>query len=328
MKDYNKLPKIDLHCHLDGSLPLGTIHKLIELENIEIDTRNLEEELRVDDSCTDLAMYLQKFELPLKLLKTPKSFEIAVYELLKEVANENTIYTEIRFAPFLSAKTTEEAKEIVKMAIEGLDKAREDFDIEGNLILCCMRHHDEETNLKILDVASEFLNKGVCAIDLAGDEERFPMMLFENIFNKAREQGIPFTLHAGETGNFENVKQAVELGAKRIGHGIAIMKDKEALELCLKNKIGLEMCPISNKQTRAVEDMKDYPYECFMEKGLLVTLNTDNRTVSNTTINKEIELLNSYGKVEYIKCLENSVQVSFASEEVKRRLREKIASGI
>ena len=324
MQDNNKLPKIDLHCHLDGSLSLGTINKLIKLENLEIDTNNLEEKLRVDDSCTDLAMYLQKFELPLKLLKTPKSFEIAVYDLLKEVASENMIYTEIRFAPFLSATTTKEAKEIVGSAIIGLNKAKEDFGIEANLILCCMRHQDEETNLKVLDVANEFLNKGVCAIDIAGDEARFPMSLFENIFNKAKEEHIPFTIHAGETGSFENVKQAVKFGAKRIGHGIAIMNDKEALELCLENKIGIEMCPTSNRQTRAIDDMKDYPYGYFMEKGLLVTLNTDNRTVSNTTINKEIDLLSFYGEVDYMKCLENAVEVSFASDEVKVKLREKI----
>lgn len=325
MREQGVLPKIDLHCHLDGSLPLETIKQLMILENIEIDIETLEQEIRVDESCTDLASYLEKFELPLRLLKTPRSFEIAIYQLLKEVALENMIYIELRFAPFLSATNEVEARRLIEGAIRGLDRARDEFGIEANLILCCMRHHSEEINLKVLDLAKEYLDKGVCAIDIAGDEGKYPMALFEELFKKAKEMNIPFTIHAGETGSTENVRKAVELGAKRIGHGIAIMKDKALLNLCAKNKIGIEMCPTSNKQTRAVEDMNDYPFESFIEGGLLVTLNTDNRTVSNTTIDKEIKLLGSYGtEVDAMRCLKNAVQVSFASDKVKAKLLKQI----
>lgn len=324
MREYSMLPKIDLHCHLDGSLSLETIHQLMVLENIKIDAQTLGQEIKVDESCTDLGTYLKKFELPLKLLKTPRSFEIATYQLLKEVALENMIYIEIRFAPFLSATNEEEARQMIEGAIRGLDKAREEFGVEGNLILCGMRHHSEDINSKILKLAKNYLNKGVCAIDLAGDEGKYPMILFEGLFNKAKEMNIPFTIHAGETGSIENVRKAVELGAKRIGHGIAIMKDRALLDLCIKNKIGIEMCPTSNKQTKAIQDMKDYPFESFMEAGLLVTLNTDNRTVSNTTIDKEIKLLQSYGAVDYIICLKNALQVSFATDEVKVKLEKMI----
>lgn len=118
MKKHSALPKIDLHCHLDGSLSLTTIQQLMALENIEIDAQTLEQEIRVDESCTDLGSYLEKFELPLKVLKTPRSFEIAIYQLLKEVALENMIYIEIRFAPFLSAKNEIEARRIIEGLLE------------------------------------------------------------------------------------------------------------------------------------------------------------------------------------------------------------------
>ena len=321
---YSTMPKIDLHCHLDGSIPIETIKQLMHDENIKIDNDKLEEAIRVDQTSTDLAGYLTKFELPLKLLQTPESFEIATYELLKDLAAENMIYTELRFAPFLTASNMAEAGQIIEAAIRGLDKARESFAIEANLILCCMRHHDEETNLKLVELAKGYLNQGVCAIDLAGDEAKYPMALYENIFKKAREMNIPFTIHAGECGDPDNIRHAIELGAKRIGHGIAMMKDKTLFELCRKHEIGIEMCPTSNVQTRAIDHMKDYPYQLFMEEGLLVTINTDNRTVSNTSINKEIKLLESYGPVDYEQCLKNAVQVSFASEEVKAKLLKQI----
>lgn len=324
MSDHTLLPKIDLHCHLDGSLSLETVQQLIALENIPIDTANLAQELRVDGTCTDLGTYLEKFELPLKLLKTPKSFEIATYELLKEVALENMIYIEIRFAPFLTASNEIEARLIVEGAIRGLNKGREAFGIEANLILCCMRHHSDQVNLQVLDLAKRYLGQGVCAIDIAGDEGKYPMDMFKEIFAKAKDMDIPFTIHAGETGSTENVRGAIALGATRIGHGIAIMKDQALLDLCAKKKIGIEMCPTSNIQTRAIEDMKDYPYQCFMDNGLVVTLNTDNRTVSNTTINKEIALLKSYGEVDYMKCLKNSIEVAFVSDEVKKKLKAMI----
>ena len=325
MSEHSTLPKIDLHCHLDGSLSLETIQQLMALENMDMDPETLQAETRADESCTDLGSYLEKFDLPLTLLKTPRSFEMAIYQLLKEVALENVIYMEIRFAPFLSASNEVEARRIIEASIRGLDRAREEFGIEANIILCCMRHHSDELNFKLVEIAKDYLNKGVCAIDIAGDESKYPMDLFEELFTKAKEMGIPFTIHAGETGSTENVRKAIEFGAKRIGHGIAIMKDDALLSLCAKRKIGIEMCPVSNQQTRAVEDMNDYPFEDFMAAGLLVTLNTDNRTVSNTTINKEIDLLESYNMtVDYMTCLKNAVQISFATEEVKEKLLKKI----
>ena len=190
-----------------------------------------------------------------------------------------------------------------------------------------MRHHTEEESMEMIKAARKFLGKGLCAVDLAGNEAAFPMKNFEKLFANARELELPFTIHAGECGSVENVVDSVNAGARRIGHGIALKGNKEAMDLCREKKIGIEMCPISNMQTKAVADPADYPIREFLDAGLKVTLNTDNRMVSNSTLAKEIEFVQkNYGITdeEIWKMTENAIEVSFANDEVKQMLLKKL----
>lgn len=186
-----------------------------------------------------------------------------------------------------------------------------------------MRHHDEETNLKMLKECREFLGDGLCAVDLAGDEAGFPTKNFYNLFEYARKVEYPFTIHSGECGDVNNILLAAEWGAKRIGHGIAMMGNKEVMKVVADKRMGVEMCPISNYQTKALGAESVYPIREFAKNGVLVTVNTDNRLVSNTSITKEMEFLNErfgISEEELYQYQMNAVDVAFCDEVMKHEV--------
>ena len=181
----------------------------------------------------------------------------------------------------------------------------------------------------MMKAARNFLGEGICAVDLAGNEAAFPMENFRGLFQEAKKLKLPFTIHAGECGRVENVIEAVECGASRIGHGIALRGHADAIAMCREKNIGIEMCPISNLQTKAVRDKSEYPMREFLAAGLCVTINTDNRTVSNSSIEKEMEFVQkNYGVTdeELVNITENAIHAAFAKDEIKaellRRLKE------
>ena len=311
-----KYPKVELHCHLDGSLSLDFIKKHLG-EEISLSS------LQADDRCRNLAEYLEKFELPLRCLQEKEGLMDAGYDFLKNVAKENTKYVEVRFAPALSLERGLTVKKVLESVLEGLERGREDFGVDYNVIVCAMRHHSEEKNQKMLKEAREFLGAGVCAADLAGDEAAYPMNNFFTLFDEAGKLGFPFTIHAGECGNAENIRDALQLGAKRIGHGIAMKGNRELQKLCREKRVGIEMCPISNLQTRAAASAAKYPLREFLDAGLLVSVNTDNRTVSNTSVTREMDFVQEHCRISdgEIKTLTaNAIEAAFADDGVKERL--------
>ncbi len=320
-----KEPKIDLHCHLDGSIPPEVIRELAGRSGIQLpeDERELRQMLTAPDDCNSLKEYLSCFSIPIDCLKNKENLKTAVYQVLKNAANENNIYMEIRFAPLQSVVPGFSVAQVLEAAIEGMKTAEKDFGISASIIACVMRHESVEKNIKMLQVTREFLGHGVGALDLAGSEAEFPMKVQAELFREARRIDMPFTIHAGECGNVENVVEAVELGARRIGHGIALMKDIRARELVARKGACLEMCPISNFQTKAVSSPEQYPIGLFLQEGLKVTINTDNRTVSDTSAGKEWELLEeSFGIRGDVRkqLLLNAVEYAFTQDDVKQKL--------
>lgn len=315
-KEILKMPKIDLHCHLDGSLTQAC---LSELSGREVAVS----ELQVSDDCQNLAEYLEKFDLPLQYLQTAEGLQKAGKAFLMDLVKDNIAYVEVRFAPLLSVNDTLSCKQVMEAVLTGLEEAKRECGISYNVIACAMRHHKTEDSLQMMRECREFLGCGLCAVDLAGNEAAFPMENFRGLFAEAKKMGYPFTLHAGECGRVENVIESVKAGAKRIGHGIALRGNSEAIEFCKERNIAIEMCPISNMQTKAVSCKEEYPIREFLDAGLNVTLNTDNRMVSNTTISKEMEFVQSnYGITdeELRKMTENAIEASFADDEVKQML--------
>ncbi|MDO5403504.1 MAG: adenosine deaminase [Eubacteriales bacterium] len=278
---------VDLHLHLDGSLSLKTVRKLAKMQNIEVpeDDGKLNKLLVCPSYCESLNQYLQCFDFPLQLLQTKAAVTESVRALISELKKENTIYAEIRFAPQLHCRKGLSQTEVVEAAIAGLD---------GNmkLILCCMRGKDnEEQNIETIRLARDYQGKGVVAVDLAGAEGIFPNSDYKALFAAAKEMKVPYTIHAGEAAGAESVRCAVEYGAARIGHGVRSYEDSNVMNLLKKSGVMLELCPTSNLDTKVFDRLEDYPIAQYLKAGIPVCINTDNRTVSNTTIRKEYEKL-------------------------------------
>lgn len=330
MERLSELKKIDLHCHLDGSVRLSSLYELL-LEAGEIDEQE-EEEFKslvsVGENCDSLKSYLEKFDWPLKVMQSQENLERITYEILEDFSKQNIIYAEIRFAPFLHMEEGLSFDEVLEAVLAGKDRAEEDFDISSNLILIAMRHEEASKSLDLVKSGEKYLDKGVVAVDLAGNEHDFPGEIHQEAIDLAQKLGYKITIHAGETGISENIAIAVnQLHASRIGHGIAAIKDESIMDLLLEKNIYLEMCPISNIDTGAVDKIADYPIRDFIHRGIGVTINTDNTTVSDTSLEDEYRFLmeNLDFTLEEIKeLIKNSIEAAFISEEEKRLLREKL----
>ena len=299
----HNMPKIELHCHLDGSMSLPLIQKLMQQEGKEpLGLEELREKLVAPMDCSSLAEYLEKFELPLGCLQTKEGLSAAAQDLALSAAKEQVKYLEVRFAPAFSVEQGLSVREILESVRDGLKKAEEKADILTGMIVCTMRNLETEKNIAMLKEAREFLGNGVVACDLAGDEKAYPTAAFADVFATAKKYGMPYTIHAGECGSREEIRTAIELGTSRIGHGIAMSGDEELKKEVAEKKIGVELCPTSNLQTKAVTDFTDYPFREFYDAGILLSINTDNRTVSDTSCTDEYMRLAEAGMFQEPMC--------------------------
>ena len=322
----HNMPKIELHCHLDGSLSPKLVQRLLKEQGEDRTLEELEGKLTAPMDCKSLAEYLERFDLPLRCLQTKEGLYAAAEELALAAAKEQVKYIEVRFAPSFSTQQGLSVREILESVRDGLKSTEQKADIRTGILVCTMRNLDRETNLSMLKEAREFLGDSVVGCDLAGDEKAYPTADFAELFTAAKEYGMPFTIHSGECGSAQNVRDAVELGAGRIGHGIAMKGNSELMELCAKKKIGVELCPTSNLQTKAVTDMAEYPFLEFYEAGIPLSVNTDNRTVSDTTCTDEYMRLVEAGVFKEAMCEKiymASLHSAFCGDDVKQLLWKK-----
>ena len=323
--DYKKYAIVDLHLHLDGSLSAKAIIEVARKEGIKLPTENEEElnkYLMVPENCQSLNEYLERFALPNLVLQTKFGLETCTLDLLKRLADDGLKYVEIRMAPQLSTAKGLTQEEVVEILIKTLGKA-ENFGISSNLILCMMRgNNTKRNNLETITVAKKFLGRGVVAMDLAGAESLFPNEMFDEEFKLINKMSIPLTIHAGEASGAESVMSALKYGASRIGHGIHSIEDKSVLKELKDKNIFLEVCPKSNLDTKTISKYEDLPLKEFAKHGIKVTINTDDMTVSNTTLKQEYETLAKMGfKEKDLKQFAiNSIEASFASKELKQKL--------
>ncbi|WP_138751446.1 adenosine deaminase [Paenibacillus sinopodophylli] len=323
----SQLPKVDLHVHLDGSVKPETLLQLAKEQgnplNINSDIELLSH-MQVSEDCQSLKEYLSKFSFVLPYLQTAAALERVAYEVVEQAAKQRVKYIEVRFAPQLHRQKGLSIYEVIEFVIKGLNRGERQFGTTARAIIICMRNQSYELNKEVVQEAARFYKKGVVAVDLAGDEASFPAELFLKLFADARKLGLPITIHAGEAGGAENVKVAVaKLGAVRIGHGVRMLEDPEVVSLIKERQIPLEMCPLSNMQTKAVAGWAQYPLRQYLEQGIVVTVNTDNMTVSDTTIEKEYELLVAHCGIsinDVGTLIMNGVKAAFLEEQEKAKL--------
>ena len=317
------MPKIVLHLHLDGSIDMEDAYLWAKEDGLKITKKELEQELQVNDDCHNLNDYLEKFDLPCKLLQTCERLEKTSYHLFLKLSKMNVKYAEVRFAPNKHLAKNLTLDDVVISVINGMNKANVETGIMGGIILSMMRGDSKEDNIRVINLAQKYLKKGVVAIDLAGAEAIYPTIDYIDLFRYAKIKGIPFTIHAGEAAGVESIKAALDAGAKRIGHGIRAIDDEAIQKIIVDKQVLLEVCMTSNYQTEAVKGK--HPIEKLYNNGIKISINTDNDTVSNIDINKEYtKILNETDLTmdDLGKCNKESIDYIFADQIVKDKLQK------
>ncbi len=325
--DFKTLPKVELHCHLDGGMDMDLVAEYLASKGEKMTREELTTRLVVPANCTSLADYLKCFDLPIQVLQTKENLRRQAYALAKADALEGVTYLQTRFAPNFHKNEGLSLDEILDSVALGLEDAKKEFGIESGILVCAMRHMSLEDNMAVLKAAREHLGSGVVGFDIAGDEASFPMEMFTDLFKEAKRLEIPFTIHAGECGRAENVRGAIELGTRRVGHGIAMDGHADIMKMCADKHVGVEMCPTSNLQTHALESLNDYPIRRYLEAGIPVSINTDNRTVSGISLSHEYEVLDDifhFTDEDLRRIYRDSVDVAFASDDVKEALLKRL----
>jgi adenosine deaminase len=289
-----KLPKTDLHVHLDGSLRLRTILELASQYKIVLpsDTEDgLKLAMNLGKNCGSLVEYLKAFDVTLKVMQNAESLTRIAYELAEDAAKENVRYMEVRYAPMLHTRKGLKLTQVVEAVLGGLRSAQEKFGIESNVIICGIRNVSAESSLEMAELAVAYKGRGVVGFDLAGAEYDHPAKHHRSAFQLVRDNNINVTIHAGEAYGPESIAQAIHVcGAHRIGHGCRLRENGDLLHYVNDHRIALECCPSSNVQTNAIRDLKSHPIKLYKNLGLRVTVNTDNRLVTDTTVSKELWL--------------------------------------
>ena len=332
-------PKLDLHLHLDGSMKPETAWELAKERGIPLPAEDLESFRRfiiVTADCRSVNEYLKRFEMPLSILQDNASLERTARELVEMLAGQGLAYAEIRFAPQLHVRKGMRQADAVEAVLEGIRAGRESHpEIGIGLILCTMcvgtQDVNEQENLETVRIAGEYLGKGVCGIDLAGMEGIVPLVKFAPVFRLARQLGIPFTCHAGDSQGPDTVRDALDFGTKRIGHGHHIFDDPDLCARAIRDGVTLEICPTSNIQCETQPSYEAHPLKKLLYMGMACTINTDNMILSDIDLDKEYDhCVNEMGLTveDLIRCNIHSVKASFMPEEEKRKLIRRLIGSL
>ncbi|SDC92528.1 adenosine deaminase [Paenibacillus sp. UNCCL117] len=325
-----RLPKVDLHLHLDGSVKPATVLELAKEQGIGLSDTEIEKmehlsQLDEPDAAGHEGRGSLDFALP--FLQTSGALERAAYEAVEQASLHRCQYIEVRFAPQLHRHKGLSVDEIIQAVCRGLRQGETACGVKARAILICLRGHSYMMNAAVVEAAQRFMDQGVVAVDLAGEETACPTVQFRTLFTIAKRQGTPITIHVDGTAGTANIYEAVkELGAARIGHGGLLLEDARTLELVRELQIPLEMCPVSDRQTKTAPLPEAYSIKQLLDWGIPVTVNTDNTTMSGTNITKEYLRLADQCKLttkEIARIILNGVNAAFLEENEKLSLKER-----
>jgi adenosine deaminase len=305
-----RMPKVLLHDHLDGGLRPRTVIELADEYGIELPSRDpstLERWFHTGAMVGNLTQYLQGFSVTTSVMQHRDSLERVAEEMLEDMAQDGVVYVETRFSPLFHTQGGLKHHEVLEAVIKGLERGRENYGVRWGIILCAMRSMDPMTSLEMAELAVAYRNSGIVGFDLAGDEMGYPPKDHLDAFQFVQRQNFNITIHAGEAFGKESIWQALQFcGAHRIGHGTRLREDL-FLEMdrvvaigtlagyVLDKRVPLEICLTSNLHTGAAKSYEDHPFRYFLDKRFRVTLNTDNRLMSNVSMTGEYEIaVNQY----------------------------------
>ncbi|MBQ7888683.1 MAG: adenosine deaminase [Erysipelotrichaceae bacterium] len=329
------LGKVELHLHLDGSLDMETAYRLAKERNVIDETWTYDQfktKMMVPSDNPSLEECLKCFDFPIAIMQDKEALSECTYTLIRNLNELGLIYAEIRFAPQVHCQKGLSQDEVIEAVLDGKKRAEKDFpNIKTGIINCCMTYGNakinEEANLETIRATKRFLGKGVVAADLAGAEGLCPILDFKPLFDLAKELEVPYTIHAGEAGPASFVKDAMDMGAWRIGHGGHCTEDPEVLQEVIDKGIVLEVCPTSNIQCHCQPSYEEHAIIELFRKGAHVTINSDNMTLSRVNTHSEIDkamTLMGFSEADIRKMTEYAIQAAFLSDEEKAELMKKI----
>jgi len=285
-----KLPKAELHVHLDGSVRPATLVELAREQKVKLPAADPDELVRymhVTDA-QNLIDYLARFKVTLSVMQRPDALERIAYEMVEDGVKDGVRYQEIRYSPILHTHKGMPLTETVEAPLRGLRRAEKKFGVKTALIICGIRNMSPDTSLELAALTVAYKGRGVVAFDLAGAEYNFPAKKHKEAFYKVIDAHIGATIHAGEAYGAESIAQALHYcRADRIGHGTRLYEDPELEQYITDRRIPLEICITSNVQTKAVPSYEAHPVRRYFDLGMVVSLNTDNRLMSATTLTDE-----------------------------------------
>ena len=329
-----RLPKAELHCHLDGSVRPSTLIELGREYHVTMpatDPESLRDFMLVKDA-RNLEDYLARFQVTLSVMQTPEALERIAYELAEDAAAEGVRYLEVRYAPVLNVHGGMELGETIESALRGLERARADPGIVAKIIVCGLRQLRPDVSLELARLAVAYRRHGVVGFDLAGGEAGHPATVHSDAFRYARDHDLLCTCHAGEGAGPESCRAAVHgCGANRLGHATRLIEDEALVEYVNDARIALEICLTSNVQTRATTSYETHPLRTYFDRGLNVVLNTDNRLMSGVTLVDEYEVAAEhlgFGFDELAKIALNGFESAFLPYEERRLLIEQAKADI
>jgi adenosine deaminase len=297
------LPKVLLHEHLDGVLRPRTVIELAAEVGYSglptVDPQALGQWFHRGANQGSLAKYLEGFAHTIAVMQTEEALERVAYEQAEDLSNDGVVYFETRFAPIFHTQKGLTHQQVVTALLKGLERGRKDFGIASGLIICAMRNMD--VSLEMAELAVDFRARGVVGFDLAGEEGGYPPKKHVAAFHYIQRENFNITIHAGEGYGKESIWQAIQYcGAHRIGHGTRLIEDiavvdgkavklGDLAQYVLDKRIPLEICLISNVHTGAAPSLAEHPFKILYQEKFRVTLNTDNRLMSSTSMTQEFE---------------------------------------
>lgn len=325
--DPAKLPKAELHLHLDCSLSYDVVKKI----NPSISYEEYRESFIAPPKCTDLADYLKRAVKGFELMQTKENLQLVTLDLFQQLKKDSVVYAEIRFAPLLHLQKGLTPVEVVETVNQAVTDSIQQTGIEAGIILCTLRHYSEEQSMETVKLVHQFKGTNVVGFDIAADEAGFPVTNHIKAFEFANANGIHCTAHAGEAKGAASVWETLKhFHPSRIGHGVRSAEDKTLLDFLKKENIHLEVCPTSNIQTNVYDKIENHTADKIYKSGVSMSISTDCRTISDTTLNNEYSIMEkvfNWNKEYFLHCNLEAIEHSFTTSDKKQKLKEKIIAG-
>jgi len=320
-----RLPKAELHVHLDGCLRPATMLDLAREQGVHLpaDTPEALAEALFVRNADSLETYLERYVYTVSVMQTPNALERIAYEFVLDAARDNIRYVEVRYCPALHVPAVS-LTEAVEAPLAGIRRGEAETGIVVRVIVCALRTLPPAVSEDLARLAVDYRSEGVVAFDLAGAERGHAAKDHARAFEYARRHGLFCTCHAGEGDGADSIRQALlTCGAHRLGHGTRLGEDPALEEEVIARQVPLEVCLTSNVHTHTVPDVAEHPVRGYLDRGVAVTLNTDSRLMDRTTLSDEYWLAHrklGFTGAEIERVILNAVRGAFLDEDEKARL--------